>query len=128
MTTNPIGDRAKMYVGGAWVGATNDRAMAVSNPATGEVLAHVPDASREDVWRAIDQAAAAFPKWAHASTNFSQQYRVVAHGPCSAPASEMGSLSGRWCGRAPGLGPRLVHASSSCGMERTIRRGSGGRV
>src|SRR5439155_799753 len=66
MTTSPIGDRAKMYVGGAWVGATNDRAMAVSNPATGEVLAHVPDASREDVWRAIDQAAAAFPKWAHA--------------------------------------------------------------
>src|SRR5439155_388790 len=57
MTTSPIGDRAKMYVGGAWVGATNDREMAVSNPATGEVLAHVPDASREDVWRAIDQAA-----------------------------------------------------------------------
>src|SRR5207253_9942357 len=49
-----------------WVGGTNDRAMPVSNPATGEVLAHVPDASREDVWRAIDQAAAAFPKWAHA--------------------------------------------------------------
>jgi succinate-semialdehyde dehydrogenase/glutarate-semialdehyde dehydrogenase len=65
MTTSPIGERAKMYVGGAWVGATNDRAMAVSNPATGEVLAHVPDASPEDVWRAIDQAATAFPKWAH---------------------------------------------------------------
>ena len=68
MTTNPIGERAKMYVGGAWVGATNDRAMAVSNPATGDVLAHVPDASREDVWRAIDQAATAFPKWAHTPT------------------------------------------------------------
>ena len=39
MTTNPIGERAKMYVGGAWVGATNDREMAVSNPATGEVVA-----------------------------------------------------------------------------------------
>jgi succinate-semialdehyde dehydrogenase/glutarate-semialdehyde dehydrogenase len=65
MTTSPIGERAKMYVGGEWVGATSDRAMAVRNPATGEVLAHVPDASREDVWRAIDQAATAFPKWAH---------------------------------------------------------------
>ena len=64
MTTSPSGERAKMYVGGAWVGATNDRAMPVTNPATGEVLAHVPDASGEDVWRAIDQAATAFPKWA----------------------------------------------------------------
>jgi succinate-semialdehyde dehydrogenase/glutarate-semialdehyde dehydrogenase len=64
MPTSPISERAKMYVGGAWIGATHDRAMAVRNPATGEVVAEVPDASREDVWRAIDQAAAAFPKWA----------------------------------------------------------------
>jgi succinate-semialdehyde dehydrogenase/glutarate-semialdehyde dehydrogenase len=64
MTTSPSGERAKMYVGGAWVGATNDRAMPVTNPATGEVLAHVPDASGEDVMHAIDQAANAFPKWA----------------------------------------------------------------
>src|SRR5919204_2671122 len=39
--------------------------MRVTDPATGEVLADLPEASREDVWRAIDQAATAFPKWAH---------------------------------------------------------------
>src|ERR671934_2374647 len=39
--------------------------MRVTDPATGEVLADLPEASREDVWRAIDDAAAAFPNWAH---------------------------------------------------------------
>ncbi len=63
MTSN-VSEQARMYIGGAWVGATSGRTMRVTNPATGEVLADLPDAGREDVWRAIDEAAAAFPKWA----------------------------------------------------------------
>jgi len=38
--------------------------MRVCNPATGEQLADLPDASREDVWKACDEAARAFPLWA----------------------------------------------------------------
>ncbi len=56
-------ERARMYVGGAWVGAANDATVPVMNPATGEGLADVPDASREDVWQAIDAASKAFPAW-----------------------------------------------------------------
>ena len=59
-----VSERAHMYIGGAWVGATSGRLMRVTNPATGEVLADLPDAGREDVWRAIDEAARAFPQWA----------------------------------------------------------------
>lgn len=38
--------------------------MRVPNPATGETIAELPDAGRDDAWRAIDEAAKAFPKWA----------------------------------------------------------------
>jgi len=53
-----------MYIGGAWVGAATGNTMVVTNPATRDPLAELPDAGREDVWRAVDEAAAAFPKWA----------------------------------------------------------------
>jgi succinate-semialdehyde dehydrogenase/glutarate-semialdehyde dehydrogenase len=53
-----------MYVGGAWVDAAGGKTMRVANPATGETLAELPDASRDDVGKACDAAARAFPKWA----------------------------------------------------------------
>ena len=59
-----LNEQARMYIGGAWVAAANGRTMRVANPATGEVLAELPDAGREDAWRAIDEAARAFPRWA----------------------------------------------------------------
>lgn len=59
-----VGERSRMYIGGAWVGAATGNTMVVTNPATREPLAEIPDAGREDVWRAADEAARAFPKWA----------------------------------------------------------------
>src|SRR5256886_15178367 len=38
--------------------------MRVTNPATGEALAELPDAERDDAWKAVDEAAKAFPAWA----------------------------------------------------------------
>jgi len=46
------------------VATSSGRTMLVTNPATGEALAELPDAGREDVWRAVDGAAEAFPGWA----------------------------------------------------------------
>lgn len=57
-------ERARMYVGGTWVGAASGQTAPVVNPATGEPLTDIPDASRDDVWKAIDAAAKAFPAWA----------------------------------------------------------------
>src|SRR5256712_13690476 len=59
-----VGERSRMYVGGAWIGAASGKTMRVTNPATGEPLADLPDASRDDVGKACDEAAKAFPKWA----------------------------------------------------------------
>ena len=52
----------KNYVNGQWV-AAGSATLDVRNPATGELLAHVPLSSREDVDRAAQAARAAFPSW-----------------------------------------------------------------
>ncbi|HBO77098.1 MAG TPA: succinate-semialdehyde dehydrogenase (NADP(+)), partial [Cupriavidus sp.] len=37
----------------------------VTDPATGHVIAEVPDSNAADAQRAADAAAAAFPDWSH---------------------------------------------------------------
>ncbi len=44
----------KLFVNGEYVESSSARAMPVENPATEEVIAEVPDASAEDVDRAVD--------------------------------------------------------------------------
>ncbi|WP_449355364.1 CoA-acylating methylmalonate-semialdehyde dehydrogenase [Virgibacillus natechei] len=51
------------YVGGEWVEAKSDKTEAVYNPATGEVIAHVPISSNEDVENAVKIATEAFQTW-----------------------------------------------------------------
>jgi succinate-semialdehyde dehydrogenase / glutarate-semialdehyde dehydrogenase len=56
--------RADLFVGGQWVPAADGTRLDVLDPATGGVVARVASATREDVERAIDAAAEAFPAWA----------------------------------------------------------------
>jgi malonate-semialdehyde dehydrogenase (acetylating)/methylmalonate-semialdehyde dehydrogenase len=53
----------KQYIGGAWVESSATQTTPVINPATCEVIAHVPDGGREDVDRAAKAALAAFDEW-----------------------------------------------------------------
>ena len=53
----------KHYIGGQWVASSSDKTTPVINPATCEVLAHVPEGTREDVDRAAKAASAAFEKF-----------------------------------------------------------------
>jgi aldehyde dehydrogenase (NAD+) len=57
-------DRDTMYVGGEWVPPGSDARMAVENPATEEVLGHVPEAQPDDVDLAVAAARAAADAWA----------------------------------------------------------------
>ena len=54
--------REAAYVGGEWCTGTG-ATIAVTNPATGETIGHVPDLAADDTHRAIAAAAAAFPAW-----------------------------------------------------------------
>ncbi|WP_156855269.1 CoA-acylating methylmalonate-semialdehyde dehydrogenase [Oceanobacillus sp. AG] len=53
----------KNYIGGKWVEANTDKSEPVYNPATGEVIAHVPISSIEDVEHAVETANEAFQEW-----------------------------------------------------------------
>ncbi len=55
------------FVGGDWVESTTDTAREIVSPVTGETLAEAPDASAEDIDRAVAAARLAQPRWAAAS-------------------------------------------------------------
>lgn len=58
--------RSRMFIGGDWRDAADGRTFAVYNPATGEEIAQVPQATAEDVDAAVAAARAALvaPAWA----------------------------------------------------------------
>ena len=57
------GSLLQNYIGGQWVHASTNDTREVRNPATDEVLAHVPLSSAADVDAAVQAALAAYPSW-----------------------------------------------------------------
>jgi succinate-semialdehyde dehydrogenase / glutarate-semialdehyde dehydrogenase len=55
--------KQQCYINGGWVDAAGGAVLRVVNPATGSVLAHVPDAGGAETRRAIDAAHRAFSTW-----------------------------------------------------------------
>jgi len=55
--------REANLIGGEWVGADSGETHAVVDPATGEVIGHIPNCGRAETARAIAAAKAAFPAW-----------------------------------------------------------------
>lgn len=55
--------RSESYIDGVWVSHETDQRFAVTNPANGLVIAHVPDMGRDETIRAIEAAGRAFPSW-----------------------------------------------------------------
>ena len=55
--------RQANYIGGQWVQADSGKTIAVKNPATGEVIGHVPALGQAETRRAIEAANAAYPAW-----------------------------------------------------------------
>ena len=53
--------KQECYLNGAWVGGTETTA--VTNPATGEVIGHVPKLGQAEAAKAIADANAAWPEW-----------------------------------------------------------------
>src|ERR671918_2084806 len=56
-------DRKKIFVGGEFVEGAKGEWQGVLNPATGEVIAEVPECSEEDVDEAVRAARSAFEGW-----------------------------------------------------------------
>jgi acyl-CoA reductase-like NAD-dependent aldehyde dehydrogenase len=54
----------QLLIDGKWVNAASGKTFETENPATGEVIARVAEADKEDVERAVAAARAAFDRWA----------------------------------------------------------------
>lgn len=63
MTATQLSLIEKALIGGEWVGADSGATFAVTNPATGETLGHVPDMGVAETRRAIAAAEKALPAW-----------------------------------------------------------------
>jgi succinate-semialdehyde dehydrogenase / glutarate-semialdehyde dehydrogenase len=58
-----------LLIGGEWRSASGGDALAVEDPATGETLCEIADATPEDATAALDAAVAAQPEWAATPPN-----------------------------------------------------------
>src|SRR3977135_4496915 len=58
----------QMFINGEWVASKSAKTFPVYDPSTEEVIAQVPDASADDVNRAVDAANAAFEEGPWAGT------------------------------------------------------------
>lgn len=54
----------KNFIGDKWVDSSSTETNEVPNPATGEIIAQVPISNKEDVDKAVQAAAEAYPGWA----------------------------------------------------------------
>ncbi|WP_374358175.1 aldehyde dehydrogenase family protein, partial [Chitinimonas sp.] len=55
--------RQQCYIDGQWLDAYSGETIAVNNPATGEIIAHVPKMGAAETRRAIEAADRALPAW-----------------------------------------------------------------
>jgi succinate-semialdehyde dehydrogenase/glutarate-semialdehyde dehydrogenase len=62
-----MADELRMLIDGAWVGSNAGTTFDATAPATGEVIASVPEGTREDSARAVAAAGRAWERWARSS-------------------------------------------------------------
>jgi betaine-aldehyde dehydrogenase len=94
-------DTRCMWIGGAWVGARSGATRDVINPATGEVIASVPEAGADDVRDAIGAARHAFDDGAWPALSHRDRGQLlfrIADG-VRARAAELASLDSRNMGK-----------------------------
>lgn len=67
----------KMLINGKWVEAASGKTFPTFNPATGDVLANIPDGQKEDIDRAVKAARAAFDKGPWRKITPSERGRLI---------------------------------------------------
>ena len=98
--------RERALIGGAWVEAASGARVAVTDPATGATLGHVPDVSAAETRAAIEAAEAAFGPWRRRTHGeraaLLEAWFAADAGPCRRP----GANPHRRAGQAARRGPR----------------------
>ena len=61
--SNPALLKQQVFIDGQWVDAADQKSFAVTNPATAQVIAHVPSVSTAQVEHAVEAADEALKTW-----------------------------------------------------------------
>lgn len=77
--TTPAPTVDGIFIDGEWRAASSGTTFPVTNPATGEVLAHVADGTVDDVRAAIGAASAAFSSWSRTTAYQRAEVLYEAH-------------------------------------------------
>ncbi|WP_026477553.1 NAD-dependent succinate-semialdehyde dehydrogenase [Alkaliphilus transvaalensis] len=64
----------KMYINGEWISGKKENSIKVYNPATGELIAYVPNGGEKETKEAITAAYEALPRWADLPANVRSNY------------------------------------------------------
>ena len=72
-----IAQKHRIYVDGKFVQAASGKTFPVYNPATGEIIAHVPEAESQDVDQAVHAARRAFDEGPWARMSASERGRLI---------------------------------------------------
>jgi succinate-semialdehyde dehydrogenase/glutarate-semialdehyde dehydrogenase len=78
-TQAPAGLKTELFINGRWEELPDRPRIQVHNPATGELIAEIPDASPEDGRRAVDAANAAQAAFANMSSRARADILLAAH-------------------------------------------------
>src|ERR1700722_10976790 len=76
-SAHPKVRQTKLLIDGKWVNAASGKTFETINPATGEVIAHVAEANKADVDKAVDAARNAFENGAWSKTTASERGRLL---------------------------------------------------
>ncbi len=93
----------KNYIGGEFVDARTDATSDLVNPSTGQVVAHAPVSSAEDVDAAYAAAATAFEEWGQSTPSERQQALLKIADDIEARASEFIELESENTGKPHAL-------------------------
>nr|WP_296071948.1 aldehyde dehydrogenase family protein [uncultured Actinoplanes sp.] len=111
-------DRPHLFIGGEWVPPASAETIAVENPATEEVLAHVPAGTAADVDRAVAAARDAFDGWANTPITARAEVLDRLHTSLAARADEIARTVGLELGT-----PLKVAARVQAGLPLAVLRG-----
>ena len=91
--------KTQAYVNGQWVNSDSGKTFDVVNPATGELIAKVPDMNRADVRKAIDAANAAWPAYRDLTARERSSLMKQWYGLILANKDELARLMTMECGK-----------------------------
>ncbi|MBV1855000.1 aldehyde dehydrogenase family protein [Catellatospora tritici] len=113
----PIADRTELYLDGQWVAPHGTGRIAVVDPTTEQVIAHVPAGDAVDVDRAVAAAKTAFPAWSGLAPADRAAHLDRLHAALSTRAADIATTVARELGT-----PLRVATRVQAGLPLTVLR------